>query len=43
MKQKGQGMKEKEKSTLAREKEDYKSTGKCNKKKWLHQYIEILF
>lgn len=43
MKQKGQGMKEKGKSTLARGKEGYKSIGKCNKKKWWHQYIEILF
>lgn len=43
MKQKGQGMKEKKKSTHARVKESYNSTGKCNKKKWWHQYIEILF
>lgn len=43
MKQKGQGMKEKKKSTLARGKESYNSIGKCNKKKWWHQYIEILF
>lgn len=40
MKQKGQGMKEKKKSTLARGKESYNSIGKCNKKKWWHQYIE---